>query len=55
MLATLAPALAILTGALLVGRLLPAAAGAVVRATARSRGMARRYASASNSWLNALT
>ena len=39
-LATLAPALAILTGALLVGRLLPVAAGAVVRATARSRGMA---------------
>jgi putative ABC transport system permease protein len=39
-LATLAPALAILSGALLVGRLLPVAAGAVVRVTARSRGMA---------------
>lgn len=39
-LATMAPALAILVGALLVGRLLPVAAGAVVRATSRSRGMA---------------
>ena len=39
-LAALAPALAILTGALLAGRLLPLTAGAVVRATTRSRGMA---------------
>jgi predicted lysophospholipase L1 biosynthesis ABC-type transport system permease subunit len=40
-LAALAPALAILTGALLVGRLLPLTAGAVVRTTTtRSRGMA---------------